>query len=181
MSPPADSQPGSRRPVVAPAARGLPVGILLGGGLYMLLIDTTSLPELYVGAVALALASAAFEASRRRGLVGARISLRWLAGAWRPIATVPLDIARLTAEAFAQVARPRPQRGSLRAIPFPYGSATGPRHVGRRALAEAFGSLAPNTIVIGIDEERDLIVAHQLRRSGNARTLDVLDLAREKR
>ena len=46
----------------------------------------------------------------------------------------------------------------------------------RRALAEAVGSLTPNTIVIGVDEERNLILGHQLRRSGGADGVDVLGL-----
>jgi hypothetical protein len=38
------------------------------------------------------------------------------------------------------------------------------------------GSLAPNTIVIGIDDERDLMLVHQLRRDGGRDELDVLEL-----
>jgi hypothetical protein len=47
---------------------------------------------------------------------------------------------------------------------------------GQRALAEGFGSLAPNTFVIGIDRERELILAHQLRRKPPRETIDVLEL-----
>ena len=35
---------------------------------------------------------------------------------------------------------------------------------------------APNTIVIGIDGERDLLLVHQLHRSGGREQLDVLEL-----
>ncbi|MCW3018653.1 MAG: hypothetical protein JWN10_961, partial [Solirubrobacterales bacterium] len=48
------------------------------------------------------------------------------------------------------------------------------RDAGRRALAESFGSLAPNTIVIGVDPERDLLLVHQLRGGGGR--VDVLEL-----
>ncbi|HWF51374.1 MAG TPA: hypothetical protein VG294_12115 [Solirubrobacteraceae bacterium] len=44
----------------------------------------------------------------------------------------------------------------------------------RRALAEALGSLTPNTIVIGIDTERGLLLVHQLRRQGRPEELDVM-------
>jgi hypothetical protein len=47
---------------------------------------------------------------------------------------------------------------------------------GRRALAEGFGSLAPNTFVIGIDEDQHLILAHQLRRMPGRKSVDVLEL-----
>ncbi len=35
-------------------------------------------------------------------------------------------------------------------------------------LAESFGSFAPNTIIIGVDHERELLLGHQLRRSGGS-------------
>ena len=64
----------------------------------------------------------------------------------------------------------------LRAIPFRHGSEQNARDAARRALAESLGSLAPNTIVIGIDPERDLILAHQLRCRGGVDDVDVLGL-----
>jgi hypothetical protein len=48
--------------------------------------------------------------------------------------------------------------------------------MGRRALAETVGSVAPNTIVIGIDDERGLLLVHQLRRHGGPEDLDVTRL-----
>jgi hypothetical protein len=48
--------------------------------------------------------------------------------------------------------------------------------VGRSALAESLGSFAPNTIVIGVDPERELILGHQLRRTGGDEAIDVLGL-----
>lgn len=56
------------------------------------------------------------------------------------------------------------------------GGGDGSDDVGRRALAEGLGSLAPNTIVIGIDGENDLLLVHQLHRSGGREQLDVLEL-----
>ncbi len=47
---------------------------------------------------------------------------------------------------------------------------------GRRALAEAVGSLAPNTFVVGIDTEREVILAHQLRPTSGRQAIDVLEL-----
>jgi hypothetical protein len=51
--------------------------------------------------------------------------------------------------------------------------------MGRRALAESFGSFAPNTIIIGVDAERELLLGHQLRRRGGDDAIDVLRLGRE--
>ncbi len=51
-----------------------------------------------------------------------------------------------------------------------------PQDVGRRALTEWLGSLAPNTIVIGIDTKRDLLLVHQLHREGEPDDVDPLGL-----
>jgi hypothetical protein len=72
-------------------------------------------------------------------------------------------------------ARRRPAFGTFRAIRFD-GGEDEPHQTGRRALAEAAGSLAPNTFVVGIDGERQLILAHQLRPTGGRETIDPLEL-----
>jgi hypothetical protein len=150
-------------------------GFVLAGSFYLLLIDTTDLPELYAGVGACALAAAAFEVSREQGFAEVSISPLWLTGAWRLVLRVPADIARVSVMAVRQAVAPRPVRGTLRAVPF---GACGDdsSDVGRRALAEALGSLAPNTIVIGVDLERHLILAHQLAPGGGTDAVDVLEL-----
>jgi hypothetical protein len=48
-------------------------------------------------------------------------------------------------------------------VEIPFDATTGgPRDTARRALTEALGTLAPNTIVVRIDTERGVVVAHQL-------------------
>jgi hypothetical protein len=151
------------------------MGWALGGAFYMVLIDTVDLPELYAAIGAVLLAGAAYEAARRQGLAEARVSPGWVARGWRVIASVPRQILLVSWEAFAQLVAPRQTRGSLRAVPFRAGG-EGSLDVGRRALAEGLGSLAPNTIVIGIDGDHDLLLVHQLHRSGGREELDVLEL-----
>ena len=92
----------------------------------------------------------------------------------RLFARVPADVVRVSAATLAQLVHRRARRGVLRAIPFRHGTVEGQRDIGRRALAQALGSLGPNTIVIGIDRERDLLLVHQLRRSGDADSIDLL-------
>lgn len=150
-------------------------GFILAGSFYLLLIDTLDPPELYAGAAAALIAAIVFEVSREQGFAEARISPAWLLRAWRALFRVPPDIARVCIAALRQVAAPRKRRGTLRAVSFQARSDQ-PPEVGRRALAEALGSLAPNTIVIGIDTERGLILAHQLHRSGGADDIDPLGL-----
>jgi hypothetical protein len=43
-------------------------------------------------------------------------------------------------------------------------------------LAKEFGSFAPNSYVIGVDAERDLMLVHQLEPRGGRDKLDPLEL-----
>jgi hypothetical protein len=46
-------------------------------------------------------------------------------------------------------------------IPFA-ATSDGPEDTARRAVTEALGTLGPNTIVVRIDTDRGMVVAHQL-------------------
>lgn len=151
------------------------VGVALGGAFYMLLIDTVSLPELYAGAGATLVAGLAFAVSSRQGVGEASISPALLARGWRAIARVPTQIVLVCGEAISQLFTRSPRRGRFLAVPFEAGD-DDPGAAGRRALAEAVGSLAPNTIVIGIDPDRKLLLVHQLHGQSGRDELDVLRL-----
>jgi Na+/H+ ion antiporter subunit len=153
----------------------LTLGVLIGGGFYMLLIDTSGLPELYAMAGVALACGLLFLLSREQGFTEARITPTLLVGVWRLAGKIPLDIARLCWEAVAQLLRPRVQRGSFRSGPFE-AVQDNAGDVGRRALAEALGSVSPNTIVIGVDPDRHVLVVHQLRHQGPPEDLDVLRL-----
>ena len=151
-------------------------GFIFAGALYLLLIDITDLPELIVGAVAATLAATGFELAREQRTVGGlRARLHWLARAWRPLASVPYDIAAICVVAVRQLIRPRAVNGVFRTVPFRCGDDVG-LESGRRALAESLGSFAPNTIIIGVDADRELLLGHQLCRRGGANAIDMLGL-----
>ena len=155
---------------------GALIGLLLGGGFYLLLIDTTQLPELYAGAGATLLAAIAFEVSRQQGLAEAALPIRGVARAWRLITRLPIEIWVVSVTAIVQLVRPRARaRGRFRAVSFDAGG-DGPGDTGRRALAEALGSLTPNTIVVGVDPDKKLILVHQLRVTRDRDQLDPLKL-----
>jgi hypothetical protein len=154
-------------------------GWLLAAALYLLLIDTTDLPELIAGAVAAALAATGFELAREQQTVGGlRARLGWGATLYRPVLTVPLDLAVLSMLAVRQVIRPRPTNGDFRAVPFRCGDEQ-ELETGRRAMAESFGSFSPNTFIVGVDSDRELILGHQLRPAGGREAIDVLGLGAE--
>ena len=152
------------------------MAFLIAGGFYLLLIDTTSSPELYAGAAAALLAALGCAAVNRNGLRGARPGRMAPRRVARAAGQIPVDVVRVSAAALAQLAAPRPVRGEWRTVPFRHGDRDDGGDMGRRALAEAVGSLAPNTIVIGVDAERDVLLVHQLRPGGGPDRVDVLGL-----
>ena len=151
------------------------LGPALAAAFYMVLIDTVDLPELYAAIGAVLLSAGAYEAARRQRFAEASVRLAWLARGWRVAASVPRHVAVVSWEAFAQLGRPAARRGQFRAVPFRH-VGDGSEDFGRRALAEALGSLAPNTIVLGVDTDSGLLLVHQLHQSGGREELDPLEL-----
>lgn len=153
----------------------LTLGLLIGGGFYLLLIDVTLLPEVYALIATAILCGLTFALSREQGFTEARIHPWWLLRGGRVLVNVFRDIPLLCREAVVQLVAPRPARGDFRAVPFRATQET-PQGAGRRALTEWLGSVAPNTIVVGVDPDRELLLVHQLHRHGDADQVDPLGL-----
>lgn len=130
--------------------------------LWLLINDTAEEANNFVGIAAAALGATGSELVRRQRIAEVRPSAAWLLRAWRPVAAVPADLWKLTAEV-ARSARRRPGagRGRLRTMRFAAGDG-GPRDNARHAAAEAAGSFSPNTFVVGVDADRGEILVHQL-------------------
>jgi hypothetical protein len=148
---------------------------IFSGAIYLLLIDTTSLPELIVGAGAAALAATGFELARGQRIAGETVRLGWLRRMHRPFMKIPSDIAMVSFVALRQVVRREREVGVFRAVRFAGGEEE-QLESGRRSLAEGFGSVAPNTVMVGIDADRELLLAHQLKPSGGREAIDLLEL-----
>jgi multisubunit Na+/H+ antiporter MnhE subunit len=151
------------------------LGLALTGGFYLLLIDTVSSPELYAGAVVALLGAGILLLAREHGSVEPAFSIRWWLRVGRVLRRAPVETLIVSRVALQQLVDPKRSRGAFRAIPFEPGGHSGP-DAGRRAVAEALGSLTPNTIVVGIDPERKLLLVHQLQHRGGSEELDVLGL-----
>ena len=127
--------------------------------LYVVLVDSRRLEELVAAALVGALGATAAAIVRHGREVVLRPRPADVAAELRTVFSWPRDLARLAA---ALVRRPA---GRVVETPF---EATGddPRDAGRRAMAVAGRSLAPNTIVIAIDEERGVLLEHHLVEEG---------------
>jgi hypothetical protein len=142
---------------------------------YLLLIDITDLPELLVGAAAAIIATTGFELGRERNMTGFATRLKWLARLYRPLLKVPPDVAAVSLCAIRQVIHREATVGVFRVVPFQRGEDEA-MDTGRAALAESFGSFAPNTIIVAVDRDRELLLGHQLHRSGGDAAIDLLEL-----
>ena len=151
------------------------IGWVFAAAFYLLLIDITDLPELIVGAGVAILAATGCELAREQHVFEASIRARWLARLHKPLLKVPMDVAFVCAAAIRQLARPASIRGEFRAVRFRT-SSDEHRRLGQHALAESLGSFAPNTIIVGVDTDRKLILGHQLRRNGGREAVDVMEL-----
>lgn len=123
--------------------------------LFVVLSDSRRLEVLVVGALVGAFGATAAVVVRAHRDVVLRPRPGQMVAAARGLLSWPRDLAALAA---ALVRRPP---GRIVEEPF---DATGedPESATRRALAVAGGSLAPNSIVVGIDAERGVLVRHEL-------------------
>jgi multisubunit Na+/H+ antiporter MnhE subunit len=144
--------------------------------LWLWLDDTVATPELVTGAVCAALAATVADFVLAKAAPSVRFRLRWLRLVWRLPLSVVVDLGRLLRVLVLTLLGRRKPGGRFHAYRFDAGSANNPDDVGRRALAKLAGSFSPNTVVVGIDAKRDLILVHQLEPDDSAHSADPLEL-----
>jgi hypothetical protein len=123
--------------------------------LWLALADSRRLEEIVAGMAVGAFGATAAVMVRAQRDVVLRPRPRWVLEALRPLGRWPRDLWAL--------ARALPARPTGRIVEEPF-EATGedPRSAARRALAVGGGSLAPNAIVVEIDDARGVLVRHEL-------------------
>jgi hypothetical protein len=132
--------------------------------LWVLLVFKTEPAEFVAGALAAALAATGAELVRARGYAPFAPRLAWSRGLIRLPRDVIVDTWRMTALLVHSVARREPIKGCFRIVSFHPGSEEDPRAQARRTVAGWLGTISPNTYVIGIDEQHEVAVLHQLIR-----------------
>jgi hypothetical protein len=143
------------------AARAWAVWWVLLAALYLALVDTIKVPELVAGAVIAAIGATAAVLVRRQRRVLIRPRAVWLLAAGPALAGTVRDLVPLAVALWRRGILRRPEEGRLHAVPY---DAVGhdPTAAAHRVLTEVIGSVAPNTIVVGVDAERHELIAHQL-------------------
>jgi multisubunit Na+/H+ antiporter MnhE subunit len=148
---------------------------LAAAALWMLLVDSVRPVELVAGAAVAALAATASEIVRRQQVIAQALRPHLFLRIWRVVVRAVPDIGRLTRAALAQLIRPQRARGRVLAMPFSH-TEDDPDARALRAVAIGIGSIAPNTVVIGVDPDSGLLLVHQLEPTGRPSDLDPLRL-----
>jgi Na+/H+ ion antiporter subunit len=129
--------------------------------LWLMLISAWVVEEELLGLFASAVGATAAEAVREQGLVGFRPRARWL---WRlrvlPARAVRESVFVLAALA-GQVAGRGPVKGRFRLVPVTL-PADSDEAAAKGALLIAGESFAPNTYVLAIDDDKGLMLVHEL-------------------
>jgi multisubunit Na+/H+ antiporter MnhE subunit len=134
---------------------------VVSAAFWMVLTDSVRIEEMLAGALVAALAATGVDVVRRQRVAAQAVRPRYALPVWRVLARVVPDIGRLTRAAFAQAVQRRAARGQVVALAFPH-TGDDPDTRARRSAAVGLGSIAPNTIIIGVDEDSGLLIAHQL-------------------
>lgn len=128
---------------------------------WVMLDDSIATDELLAGAGAAALAALLAELVTYQAATRFRLRIKWLV----PALSLPGQVARDTVIVYRALWRrlvhgEQPPSAFLER-PARFGDDT-PEGITRRTLLIGGTSLAPNTFVLGIDPERDVMVVHQL-------------------
>src|SRR3954468_21511217 len=132
----------------------------LCAALWLMLVDRTPTDELLAGAGVAGRAATVVAVLRAQRQVVLRFRARWLLRAWRPVLGVVTDLVPLL--------RALPRRGGGALVEVPFGAVgEDPETTAFRVLTETLGSTAPNTIVVEVDRDRRVLLAHQLVRTAH--------------
>jgi multisubunit Na+/H+ antiporter MnhE subunit len=129
--------------------------------LWVIVDDSIARDELLAGAGAAAVAAFLAELVTHQAATRFRMRVGWMV----PALSLPGEVARDTVIVFAalwrRLARGEQPPSGFREIPARFGGASD-EDVARRVLLIGGRSVAPNTFVLGIDPERNVMVVHQL-------------------
>lgn len=131
-------------------------------GLWFLYVDSLAHPEVIFGPAAAVLALLSVAALLAQGGALPCLRPRWLPLLRDVPASVLRDCAVLALVLWRRLARRERVRGVWRTVPVPTGNGDDATAISWRAFVIGVTSVAPNTYVIDIDQERGVALVHQL-------------------
>jgi multisubunit Na+/H+ antiporter MnhE subunit len=128
---------------------------------WVMLDDSIATDELLAGAGAAAIAALLAEVVTYQAASRFRMRIAWLGPALRLPGEVARDMVIVYAALWRRLAHGQQPASAFTEVPARFGDDS-PEGVTRRMLLIGGRSLAPNTFVLGIDPEREVMVVHQL-------------------
>jgi multisubunit Na+/H+ antiporter MnhE subunit len=128
---------------------------------WVMLDDSTATDELLAGAGAAALGALLAELVAHQAGLTFRMRARWLVSALRLPGQVARDTVIVFTALWRRLAHGAEPASGFRELPTYHGGDS-PEDASRRLLLVGGRSVAPNSFVLGIDAERDVMIIHQL-------------------
>jgi multisubunit Na+/H+ antiporter MnhE subunit len=138
---------------------------VLCAALWLALVDRTDLAELALGAVVAAIAATGAVLVRRQRARRVRPQASWAREAPRALAGLVGDLPLLVRVLWRRGIRRDGRHGVLVERPLDANALEDRDAAGRRVGAQLLGSLAPSTVVIDVDVDRDVLLEHRLEGS----------------
>jgi multisubunit Na+/H+ antiporter MnhE subunit len=163
MSGPLAGEPRERR-YEAPAVRRVGswlVWWVLMMSFWVMIDDSINTDELLAGAGAAALAASLAELVTYQAAARFRMRIDWLVPALRLPGRVVADTVTVYAALWRRLVHGERPPSAFRELPARFGDDT-PEGLTRRVLLIGGHSLAPNTFVLGMDKDLDVMVVHEL-------------------
>jgi multisubunit Na+/H+ antiporter MnhE subunit len=160
---PLAGEPRERRPDV-PVARRIGswlVWWVLMMSFWVMIDDSIATDELLAGAGAAVLAALFAEIVTYQAAARFRMRIKWLVPALSLPGQVVRDMVIVYHALWRRLVHGEQPPSAFLELPARYGSDT-PEGMTRRTLLVGGASVAPNTFVLGIDPERDVMVVHRL-------------------
>jgi multisubunit Na+/H+ antiporter MnhE subunit len=128
---------------------------------WVMIDDSVSTDELLAGAGAAVLAALLAELVTHQAAARFRMRIEWLVPALRLPGQVARDTVVVYGALWRRLAHGEEPHSAFEELPARFGDDS-PEGVTRRTLLVGGASVAPNTIVLGIDKDNDVMVVHRL-------------------
>jgi multisubunit Na+/H+ antiporter MnhE subunit len=157
------SNPGLAR--VADVARAWVTWWALCAALWLALVDRTDLAELVLGAVVAVIAATGAVLVRQHRARRVRPQVRWALDVPCALVGLVTDLPLLLRVLWRRGIRRDSSCGVIVESPLDAGPREDRDAAGRRVGAQLIGTLAPSSVVIDVDVDRDVVIEHRLEGS----------------